>query len=324
MKDAEAIFTELRPTLDRLEPGRLLYLRRRTTYLLVLFLPLIALVAGAFLVGDRLIFGLIAAGIWLVIGIILYQVRAASLGRVYASDYKTTVVPALLRSIDPQLSYDPEQGIPSSTFQGTELFSDSPDRYSSEDLIQGTYGKTFLQLAEVKAEERRTRTDSKGNTETYYVTIFDGLLLIADFHKHFQGRTFVFPDNAEKLFGNFGRFFQKMGGRRDTDLIRLEDPEFEEAFAVYSTDQVESRYILSTAMMRRILTMRHRFGKDVRLGFKASSLVLAVPHSRPFLEPDTGTPATDPAQVGELLRELTYFLDTVEELDLNTRIWTKE
>ena len=75
--------------------------------------------------------------------------------------------------------------------------------------------------------------------------------------------------------------------------------------------------------MRRILAMRSRFGKDVRLGFKDSSLVLAVPHTRPFLEPDKGTPAADPAQVGKFLKKLTYFLDTIEELDLNTRIWTK-
>lgn len=323
MKSESAIVADLLPTLEALEPGRKLYRRRQRTYLLVLFLPLAALLGGAFLIEAKII-GFLFAGLWLVVGLVLYQFRAGMLGSAYADRYKRTAVPALLRSIDPRLTYAPDRGIPSSTFEATELFTTSPDRYETEDLIEGTYGKTFLQLAEVDAEERRTRTDSKGNRETYYVTIFDGLLLIADFHKHFHGRTFVLPDNAEKLFGGIGRFFQKMSGRRGTRLLQLEDPEFEKAFAVYSTDEVEARYILSTAMMRRILDMRQRFGEDVRIGFRESCLVLAVPHAHPFLEPDRGRPAHDASQVHGFLNELRTFLDTIEELDLNTRIWTKE
>lgn len=322
MQNLDQIIDRLVPTLAKLEDGRKLYLSRRSRYLVLLFGPLALLLLVAF-TSDSKIPWFIGAGIWFVIGIILYQVRAASLASTYIRHYKRTVVPALLNTIDPGLQYDANSGIPSSTFVGTELFKKSPDRYKTEDFIHGNYGKTYLQLAEIDAEERRTRTDSDGKTETYYVNIFDGLLLIADFHKHFHGRTFVFPDKSERSFGGVARFFQKMGGRRHTNLIRLEDPEFENAFAVYATDEVEARYILSTAMLRRILDMRKRFGEDVRLGFKESCLFLAVPHSAPFLEPKTSVPATDPDQVRGMLVELRFFLDTIEELDLNTRIWSK-
>lgn len=323
MKNLDQILDHLRPTLEQLETDRQLYRKRKRVHLLWLFLPLPLFLLAGFLL-ETIVLLIVLPVIWLITHLTIYYYRVGKLGGAYLASYKTTVIPALAYAIDSELSYGAHQGIPESTFVGTELFNTSPDRYHTEDLIQGKYGKTFLQLAEVDAEERRTRRDSKGNRETYYVTIFDGLLLIADFHKHFHGRTFIFPDHSEKTFGNFARFFQKMGGRSDTNLIRLEDPEFENAFSVYSTDEVEARYILSTAMMRRILDMRKRFGKDIRIGFKASSLVLAVPHNRPYLEPDTSTPATDVQQIRGMLFELKYFLDTVEELDLNTRIWTKE
>ena len=323
MRKLEDILHSLHPVLAQLEEERQLYQKRQRTHLLILLLPpLLFAVAGLLL--DVLVIGLILIGIWLIVNLTIYYFRVGKLGSEYVARFKSTVVPALVASIDPQLQYNQYGGIPAETFVGSELFTTSPDRYSTEDLIQGTYGKTYLQLAEIDAEERRTRRDSEGNRKTYYVTIFDGLFLIADFHKHFHGRTFIFPDTAEKMFGNFGRFFQKMGGRSQTNLIRLEDPEFENAFAVYSTDEIEARYILSTSMMRRILDMRNRFGKDIRIGFKASSLVLAVPHAHPFLEPNKSVPATDPKQVQGMLFELKYFLDTIEELNLNTRIWTKE
>ncbi|MEM9018776.1 MAG: DUF3137 domain-containing protein, partial [Verrucomicrobiota bacterium] len=288
--------------------------------LLVPFFPLIGLV----FLTDANIFVFIGMGVWLLIGLSLYSIRAGSIATRYKKNYKNEVIPRLLALIDPQLGHLPESGIPSSLFVASELYTSKPDRYSTEDLITGKYGKTNLQLAEVHAEDRRTTTDSKGRTRTSYVTIFDGLFLIADFHKHFHGRTFIFPDKAESLFGGVGRFFQKMGGRSGTSLIQLEDPEFEEKFAVYSTDEVEVRYLLSTAMMLRILEMQARFGRDVRLAFKDSSLILAVPHSKPFLEPRTSTPATDWKQAANMLTDLRFFLETIEELDLNTRIWTKE
>jgi len=322
MRELDPILRDLAPHLATLEPGRLRYRSGMWFYLAVLLVPLVIGGLGALAV-EPTIFSVLSI-IWFVIGLILFFVKTGKLRERYRQAYKATVIPRLLSLIDPGLRHEITGGICESVFLSTELFTTNPDRYSSEDLIEGTHGKTFLQLAEIDAEERRTTTDSKGNTQTTYVTIFKGLLLIADFHKHFQGRTFVFPDVAENLFGNFGRFFQKLGGRSETGLIRLEDPEFEEAFAIYSTDEIEARYILSTAMMRRLLGLRERFGKDLRIAFKDSSVALAVPFRGNFLEPNTGTPATDTGQVRSFLVELDQFLSMIEELDLNTRIWTKE
>ena len=324
MKRLTKIHEEIRPTLESLEPTRLLYRKRSKIYGTLVWLPVAGLVAAGFAIPGAGILFWIGAAVWFVISIIIYQFRAGSVKRDYCRNYKNTVIPELLSLIDPQLEFEPEGGIPANEFSHTELFTTAPDRYSTEDLIFGHYGRTALRLAEVHAEDRRTTTDSKGRTKTTYVTIFKGLLLIADFNKHFHGRTFVFPDKAEKLFGGFGRIFQKLGGRSETDLIQLENVEFEKRFAAYSTDEVEARYILSTSLMERLVEMRDRFGKDVRMGFKDSSLLLAVPHGKSFLEPKTNIPATETSQIDGLWEEICYFLDTIEELNLNTRIWTKK
>lgn len=294
-------------------------------YLVVLLVPLAAGIIGAVAAPEEVkVFFIFGSFLWLVTGFVLYSIKAGRAVTAYKVAFKEMVMPRLLSLFDPSLRHQSEAGLSEEIFLGTELFTTNPDRYSSEDLIEGRHGKTYLRIAEVDAEERRTSTDSKGNTTTTYVTIFRGLLVVADFHKHFSGRTFVFPDTAEKLFGNFGRFFQKLGGRRETGLIRLEDPEFEEAFAVYSTDEIEARYILSTSMMQRLLRLRERFGDQLRVAFKESCVALAIPHRGSFLEPKLGVPATDPGQIRGFVVELDHVLRLVEELDLNTRIWTKE
>jgi len=325
MKEFESIPDDLESHLRALEPDRLRYHRTSWIYLGVLVGPLAGGILGAILVDENIkVYFLIGSALWFAIGFVLYSLKAGHLADDYRRSYKLAVIPRLLALVDPGLRYDPASGISSGTFVSSELFSNPPDRYTTEDLIEGTHGKTSLRLAEVHAEDRQTTTDSKGRTQTRYVNIFKGLLLIADFNKHFQGRTFVFPDVAENLFGNFGRAFQKLGGRSETALIRLEDPEFEDAFAVYSSDEIEARYLLSTAMMQRLLKLRERFGKDVRIGFKGSSIALAVPQRGGFLEPGLGTSASDHSQIRGMHAELRLFLEIIDELDLNTRIWTKD
>lgn len=325
MRDLDDILRKISPRLEQLEEDRRRARKAALVYLLVLLLPLAVGVSASILVDENWkIYFIVGSVVWLAIGFILYSCKAGSLAKTYRAAYKAAVVPELLGRIDGSLRHDSERGIDAATFVATELFAEAPDRYSSEDLIEGTFGKTFLRLAEVNAEKRQTTTDSKGNTRTTYTKIFRGILFIADFNKHFQGRTFVFPDVAENLLGGFGRFFQKLGGRVETDLIRLEDPAFESAFAVYATDGIEARYLLSASLMQRLLALREQFGRELRVAFKESSIVIALPRSAGFLEPAMSTPTSDTGQIHGFLEELDRFLRIIEELDLNTRIWTKE
>ncbi len=323
MKDLYELCHQLQPTLEKMEIDRRDYKKKQA-----IFLPISLLVAATgpiyFFTAGGGFLSIIAIIIGIASSFALYHFTAGHLGSAYKRSYKDLVITKLVNLIDSGLSYHAESGISSSTFSESELYTTVVDRYSTEDLIQGDYGNTSLRLAEVHAEDRRQSRDSKGNSKTTYVTIFQGLFLIADFHKHFQGRTFVFPDKAEKMFGFLGRKLQKFSGRSGTQLVQLEDTEFEEAFVVHTTDQVEARYVLSTSMMRRILDMRNRFGKDVRMAFKDSSVWLAVPYSSSYLEPTTSVPATNEIQIQKMLEEIKLFLDTIDELNLNTRIWSKE
>ncbi|MEO0413491.1 MAG: DUF3137 domain-containing protein [Verrucomicrobiota bacterium] len=325
MVEVDKVMAAAESTLQSLEETRQLFFQKRKKALGIVGIALgagavLGIVLGFSVSYVLTIITLVIAGI---ASGIVYAVMTGGVKGQYIDSYKSTVVEKLVTQIDPQLHYYPNDGISRDLFGNSELFT-YPDRYRTEDLIKGNYGDTFLYLAEIHAEEKKERRDKDGKRETYYVDIFKGLMLIADFHKDFHGRTFVFPDSGEKTFGGFARFFQKMGGRKGTSLIQLEDVEFEEAFAVHSTDEVESRYILSSSMLRRFLSMRQRFGSDVRVAFKESNVIIAVPHKHPYLEPKIKTPATDAKQVRDMLFEMKYFLDLVEELNLNTRIWTKD
>ncbi|HEX5007312.1 MAG TPA: DUF3137 domain-containing protein [Hyphomonadaceae bacterium] len=143
------------------------------------------------------------------------------------------------------------------------------DRAKYEDQLTGMRGDVPFQFFEAHLEEKRTTTDGKGRTRTTWVTVFRGQCLAVRFHKEFHGITKVYRD-----MGAFN-WLAKFGIKEPR--VRLEDPEFEKAFEVYGSDQVEARFILTPDFMERLLGLERAFqGKQLRCAFAGGEMLLAV------------------------------------------------
>lgn len=186
----------------------------------------------------------------------------------------------------------------------------SYDRAKFEDRITGQRGEAEFEFFEAHLEERRTER-SNGQTRRRYVTVFRGQCLRFDFHKRFFGRTLVMRDAG--FFNIFGKWF----GRKGMDRAALEDPTFEKAFEVYTSDQVEARFLLTPDMMQRLLDLETAFhGKKLRCAFVGDHLLIAVEGTDLFEPGSLFKRLDDPDRIGDLLRDFhTVFrtLDTVSE-----------
>lgn len=285
----------------------------------ILFLMLLAVVAIVFPGLRQPPQGLVFPGI---IGIVITVGVLWFVSRGFVQDFKLQVVQEVVKFCDPSLNYSPKGHISQHQFQGSQIFKHHIDRFSGEDLVSGQMDKTAIQFSELHAEYKTTTTNSKGQRRTQWHTIFKGLYFVADFNKNFSGRTVVLPDTAEKLFGFLGKKLQEMNLSRD-QLVKLEDPEFEKMFAVYGTDQVEARYILSTSLMKRITDFKKKMKSPIYLSFTGSNVHIAISQTRNMFEPRIFRSVLDFSLIRGYLEDLQLFLDIVDDLNLNTRIWTK-
>ena len=263
------------------------------------------------------IFGLLLA--------IIVFTAISSIGRKdYISSFKSAVIRPLVEFIDPVLRYNAAGSIPEESFVRSRMFAQKPDRYKGDDLVGGKVGATEIAFSEVHAEYKTTSTDSKGRRHEHWHTIFKGLLFVGDFNKHFHGATVVSPDIAERLLGRFGQKLQGMTFFSDLKLVKLEDPEFEKLFVVYSNDQIEARYILSTSLMERIVQFRNKTDKDISMSFVGSKVFVAIPHTKELFEPKVFQTLLDFDMIREYFEDINLAVGIVEDLNLNTRIWSKE
>lgn len=246
---------------------------------------------------------------------------------------RSTILGPLVAFWDPSFRYAPRGSISREEFEASGLYAGEVfNSYSGEDLVTGRHGATAFRFCEVHARQvtrRKNRTDTR--------TVFDGLFFVADFNKAFRGRTLVLPDTAERTLGSVGRAFQSLASRgAGMELVELECPEFERTFVVRTTDPVEARYLLSTSLMQRIRAFHENTGSKLRIGFLRGRVYVALPMENDLFSTGgaPGAPAAFAALAGaaapltldDVRRwsgELLFAVGIVDELDLNTRIWSK-
>ncbi len=307
--------TTLPADLNVLENKRRAILRKLTcigagiAILAVIFLFASGLASGSFLP---------AMMVPVVIAVVIFAFVAHLLNKGYVIEFKSAIIRKIVRFIDENLSYYPDRRIPRSTFMASEIFKTRPNRYKGDDYVAGKVGATQIEFSELHAVYESGTGKNKSRR-----TVFKGLFFNADFNKHFTCRVVVLPDTAEKLFGGFGKILQSWNLTRDR-LIKLEDPEFERHFAVYGNDQIQARYILSTSLMARILDFKRKTNRKIYLSFVGSRVFVAVSYTRNLFEPRLFRTILDFELVREYFEDLQLAIGIVDDLNLNTRIWSKE
>lgn len=170
------------------------------------------------------------------------------------------------------------------------------DRSKFEDHFSGNYKGASFDLYEAELEQKRR--DSKGRTT--YATVFRGQLIRLHFPRDFLGVTIVRRDA-----GVFNAFGGGESGGRKLERVRLVDSTFEKAFEVWSTDQVEARYLLHPVMMERLIELETRLhGKRIRCAFEGGDLLVAVEGGNLFEPGDLFKPFKDQSRARRIVDEL--------------------
>ena len=275
------------------------------------------LIAGGITLVAGVVVSLIIGGGWpgiliaCMLGlIVLFSCIQSKSGELCAY-YKENIISSIISYLCQEASYRPESGIAESVFMNSRLFSTSPDRYRSEDLICGKIDKTSFICSEIIAEEKRVTTDSKGRRQEHWIDIFRGFFFIADFNKNFQGQTVVFRNSWFKL--NLGK-----------QRVKLENPNFEKQFDVFSTDQVEARYILTPNLMERLLELDSRFPGKITVSFRDSSVIIAIPDQTNHFETNIWECQLNTDKLKREFGTLVNLFQIIHDLNLNLRIWTKD
>jgi hypothetical protein len=319
---AISIDASLQETLNELEILRKVVSSERIKSFIIIFSGVCVALLGFAFFADFLIYPIIIGGILTVVGLFFLSKSGTKFSN-YRHDFKQRVIGTALKSIDQSMELHYNAGLSERNFIDSQLFSQRPDRYKSQDQVFGAAGKTKFSFSEVHAEYK-TVTQTKNGRREHWHTILKGIVFLADFNKNFNGVTVVRPKDMGAAIGAWISEKIPIFSSSGTDVVKLESVDFCKAFITHSTDQVEARYILTPSMMERLCELNNKTRETISVSFTDSYVYIAFPLSKDYFEPPVFKSLLDAKFLEEDLEVIRFMYGIISELDLNTRIWTKQ
>lgn len=182
-----------------------------------------------------------------------------------------------------------------------ELFSFF-NRYSCDDRIEGMYKNIKISISEILL-----RKETGSGKRRRIVTIFDGLLVKVPCLKKYKGTTYIKRNGICLDFSG--------------NKVNLEDPEFEKYYDVYSSDQIEARYLITTAFMNRMVELAKKgIGQNITLSFEHGNVNIAVASSKDWFELPIMKSANDIMVYRAIILEIITILSIIDSLKLDVNI----
>lgn len=225
------------------------------------------------------------------------------LSKRFEKKLKERVMPDLMQAFG-NFTWTKQQVVDTYTIRRTTLY----ERFEwkeDDDNFFGSYKGIDINIDECKL---KYETRDKNNNRHEH-TEFEGVIVQLTLPRHFKAHTII----RQRIL---------MLNKKVYEEIKLEDPEFMKMYFVDGSDQVESRYLLTTAFMERFKNVKRAFGaKGLEASFNGNELIMAIRTDKDlFSLGNIYRPLADTKQFTTLLEEFISILAIVDELKLNQNI----
>jgi hypothetical protein len=309
--------SDLSHQLIQLEKDRKSIIRRSTIPKGIAVVLLLASIA--FFLLESVLFSVAAAAI----GVLLI-IQSELPKKRFKRAFKQKVIGSLAKQIDKSIIYDPDGGWTYEYLYEVGLLHVQPTSGGAEDFFSGKIGQTDVSFCEMHAERSDSDINESGKRRSSTSQLFKGLFFTADFHKDFAGDTIVLPDWVEEQDQSD---IAKRFGSDSLENHRIQDfnnEDFNKLFAVFGSDDEASRKVLSASMMERLVKLYQKLSSSaeckISLAFHNQKMHLAVDWENNFFEYSIDKTVSE--EVKETLEELQLCTGIVEDLNLNTQIWS--
>ena len=284
---------------------------RKTKFVFCSILVILAVVAGLGIIAvsakhggiDENIIAL-AVGILAVVFTIVFNI-----GKSFELKIKSVVMPAFCRCLG-DFQWNMGGSADFHLFASAGVVPSNYDITESDDIFTGTYKEVPIEINEVCYKEVRY-TSSGGRTRKYENTVFDGVVITLGMNKNFKGQTVVAPNSL-------------LHSSPVPNLVHttLEDTKFEKTFDVYTTDEVEARYLLTPSFMERLVNIKTAFKSDkLSCAFYLDKLFISIDTRRDmFVLGSLLKPTNDKKQFFTMFEEVTSIIELIDQLKLDQKI----
>ncbi len=195
----------------------------------------------------------------------------------------------------------------------SEIF-DGFDRFRADDLVCANVDGVDFMFCDIRLE-KGIGTGIPFIFKNNYATFFEGPFFVANFNKKIHSDVFVFSNTT---LPPSGLRYKLLGGRE----IPIDNADFNQNFTIYANDAMTVMYVLTPALMEKILSLKQLVKSNISLSFKQNKIYIAIARGADSFEPSLDQPILNARIAKDIKADLDAMLQIVKILKLNEKIWT--
>ena len=195
----------------------------------------------------------------------------------------------------------------------SEIF-DGFDRFRADDLVYANVDGVDFMFCDIRLE-KDIGTGIPFIFKNNYATFFEGPFFVANFNKKICSDVFVFSNTT---LPPSGLRYKLLGGRE----IPIDNADFNQNFTIYANDAMTVMYVLTPALMEKILSLKQLVKSNISLSFKQNKIYIAIARGADSFEPSLDQPILNARIAKDIKADLDAMLQIVKILRLNEKIWT--
>lgn len=288
----EKLHSDVLPLLNQYEP------ERKQSLLIAILVGTLLVVVGLILLFFTEVDGRAAGLMFGLAGLSWFLIKKNLEKKV-----KKKVMPVLMKAV-PDFYWQIEPPIPEDDITDSKIFPYAKEASKSfDDSFLGKYRGVEISIAECNY------VAGKRN-------VFTGAIIRLQMNKDFAGTTVIRPKKEVEV--KDVNDLKKLKYQK----VELEDIEFNKIYNVYSTDQVEARYLLTTAFMERFQNINLAFDSKVAFCSFSGKYVYIAPYCKKdlFSICSLVKNVADEQQFVKLFNELTSILALVDHFKLDKQL----
>ena len=195
----------------------------------------------------------------------------------------------------------------------SEIF-DGFDRFCADDLVCANVDGVDFMFCDIRLE-KDIGTGIPFIFKNNYATSFEGPFFVANFNKKIRSDVFVFSNTTLPP----SELRHKLLGGRE---IPIDNADFNQNFTIYANDAMTVMYVLTPALMEKILSLKQLVKSNISLSFKQNKIYIAIARGADSFEPSLDQPILNARIAKDIKADLDAMLQIIKILKLNEKIWT--
>jgi hypothetical protein len=282
-KLSELYNNKLKQRLSGLEKNRKRVKTMQITTFILLFISIIVLVVFAYPIEHsahaKVIFSGLFSMVFIGVLFIFIDIRQE---RKYREYYKKEVFKEVVHIFNPNWKYDYEHCILQNEYLNSNLFKHKYNLYTGGDYVAGQLGNASFRCSELKTKYNTLSYEKDGKRLYVWHTIFKGLFLHVKLEGNIKGETYLSPPESKDLSN--GLIHSKKKDEKVT-VLRFENADFENAFTVHSTNEVQARSVITPRFIDAIMKFYNKYKYPLHLSIIGSNIYCAVSLKKDLFEP---------------------------------------